>query len=267
MSYQKIIIRGGIVTILISVALIGFSVGGYLAVRLGIQSIWLPLWLSVFELARPLTYLLLIIAVAVSCLMLRQRGNTIFATANILAALLLLIVVALVDGWFVRQGRAHLSELQSTHGISQSQAGYLPELPLKSIQGDQVKVQDLIRSKKVAILVFWASYNSPWSSNLSVVSDLSNKYNADGLIAVGINEQEQSEVVNKFINEKGIEFPILLDIDGHYLESLSLPGSSEKVIVVDSNGRLLDNLSKTQDVKERLGSIIRGRLKDHRNNG
>ncbi len=276
-NYPKGIVWSGTATVIASLALILFSIGGYIAVRLSIRSIWLPLWLSVFELIRLLSYVVLTAGVLLAYLTFRATLSTrlrvLLVVSNVAAPLLLFTVSFGIESWFVSEGRRHLAESRAEASPVSLQprevAGvrHLPALSLSTLQDDQVKIQDLIRGANVAVLVFWASYNSSWSHNLRIVSSIYEAHKSEGLVAVGINEQEPQDMVRKFISENGIAFPIVLDIDGKYIQSLDLPGSIEAVVVVDAGGRVVESLSRTQEVKDRLPEIVRRQLKDQGKGG
>jgi peroxiredoxin len=138
----------------------------------------------------------------------------------------------------------------------------LPMLPLESLEGQKTNLQDSIVEAKAAVLVFWASYDAPWSDNLQTAAGVYATFGTNGVAVIRINEQEPPDVVRAFIKKRDIRFPVLLDADGSYLHSLHLPGSVEQVLVMDDTGKVTDNLSKPGQVKENLEDILRRRLED-----
>jgi len=186
---------------------------------------------------------------------------------NVVGPLLLFAVVLLVHIWFVDEGKRHLAESNVSQAPYQSVGEmHLPALPLRTVQGDEVQIESMIRSSKVAVLVFFACYDSPWSHNPGIVNSIYGTKKSAGLVAIGIDEQEPKDIVQKFIYREGISFPVLLDIDGQYRQSLHLFGSTECVLVVDANGRVLEKLLTTEEVQGRLADIVRLRL-DGQNGG
>jgi len=266
------IVWSGAATALVGFVLLLFGIAGYVATRLGVQSIWLPLWLSVFEVIRPVSFFLLPAGFLLSCLTLRSELNgryrILLALLDVAVPLLLFGAAVGIEQWLVGEGKRRSISSRADGvpvGAQAREAGgtvYLPDLSLETLEGKQVKIQDLIRGGKVAVLVFWASYDSSWCRNVRTVNANFEAHKSEGLVVVGINEQEPKDGVQKFIQKEGIAFPVVLDINGEYLQSLHLHGSIEKVLVVDASGRVIENLSRCQEVQDRLADIVQRQLRD-----
>jgi len=67
---------------------------------------------------------------------------------------------------------------------------------------------------KVVLLNFWATWCPPCRGEMPSMERLYQKLKAKGLVILAVDLQEEAKTVQKFVKEKKITFPILLDTDG-----------------------------------------------------
>ncbi len=87
------------------------------------------------------------------------------------------------------------------------------------------------------LLNFWASWCGPCRSEMPDLQRIHAEYRGQGLIILGINEEEAQDVVTRFRNEYGLDFILLLDVSGEVNNLYgfrSLPTS----VFVDSAGTI-----------------------------
>lgn len=86
-----------------------------------------------------------------------------------------------------------------------------PDFELVNLAGNQVRLSE-IKGKSV-LLNFWATWCLPCRSEMPVLNDryLRNKKHLEVL---AINFDEPQEIVQAFVSELGISFPVLLDPGG-----------------------------------------------------
>ena len=88
-------------------------------------------------------------------------------------------------------------------------AGAAPAFVLKDGQGTDVKLADF--SGKVIILDFWATWCPPCLREIPHFVDLQKEYGKQGLQVIGISLDQQGwDVVKPFMQEQGINYPILM---------------------------------------------------------
>lgn len=63
------------------------------------------------------------------------------------------------------------------------------------------------------VINFWATWCPPCKEEMPLLEAYSQKYSGS-LVVLGVNYQEQDDVVRKFVQENGIGFPLLLDRSG-----------------------------------------------------
>ena len=66
---------------------------------------------------------------------------------------------------------------------------------------------------KPVVINFWASWCAPCKEEMPLLDRLSQNHSGD-LAVLGVNYAETPEVVQEFVQESGISFPILLDETG-----------------------------------------------------
>jgi peroxiredoxin len=108
-----------------------------------------------------------------------------------------------------------------------------PDFTLTDINDDDVTLSDF-KGKKV-LLNFWATW-CPYC--VKEMPDLNKLYkeNEENLVVIGVDVGEDVEIVNKFLKENNVDYPIILDTNGRvalkYNAHISLPTS----YIIDEEG-------------------------------
>jgi len=95
---------------------------------------------------------------------------------------------------------------------------------------------------KVVLLNFWATWCPPCDSEMPDLNTIYRQYgNEKDFVVVGVNLQEQPEEVTSYARRRSIDFPVLLDRDGHVTgrdyQIRMLPAS----VIIDKEGRIRDS--------------------------
>ena len=112
------------------------------------------------------------------------------------------------------------------------QAGYqvpkvetdAPDFTLASLDGKQVTLSSFKGS--LVFVNFWATWCGPCQSEIPSLKALYEKLKVKGLVILGVDLSESAADVGKFVKEKGMTFPVLLDSDsavGMIYASQSIP--------------------------------------------
>ena len=108
-----------------------------------------------------------------------------------------------------------------------------PDLALTRFDtGEKVSLNDL-RGKPV-ILNFWATWCGPCRAEMPALQAAYERYGED-LLVIGVDQGEEEAIVGPFLEEFGIDFPILLDGDmavGREYRIMGLPTT----FFIDSQG-------------------------------
>jgi thiol-disulfide isomerase/thioredoxin len=108
-----------------------------------------------------------------------------------------------------------------------------PELTLTDVSGNPVSLTDHLG--KVILVNMWATWCPPCKAEMPTLQAFYEKYQAQGFVIVGINDGETIELVEPFVRDYGLTFPVWLD--GEYLSekafnTVNLPSS----YVIDRQG-------------------------------
>ncbi len=100
---------------------------------------------------------------------------------------------------------------------------------------------DLTQYKgKVVVVDFWASWCVPCRRSFPWLNKMQEKYNAEGLVIVGVNMDSDVAEADKFLQEFPAEFTIIYDSDrtlGKQYGVEAMPTS----FVIDRNGEIVAN--------------------------
>ena len=94
-----------------------------------------------------------------------------------------------------------------------------PKQRLESVDFDLQDLSGATRSLsdfrgKVVFLNFWATWCGPCRFEMPSMERLYQRFKADGLEIVAVNLQEDRSSVQRFVDEYGLSFPVLLDTTG-----------------------------------------------------
>ncbi|MBL7831724.1 MAG: TlpA family protein disulfide reductase [Saprospiraceae bacterium] len=116
----------------------------------------------------------------------------------------------------------------------------LPNIDIKNLEGKTVKIKDLVKSDKITILSFWATWCAPCKKELDAIAEnweeWQSKYNCD-LLAITIDDQRSLGKVPAMVKEKSWSFQVFSDSNKQLLNGLS--GQSVPfTVVIDKTGNV-----------------------------
>lgn len=85
------------------------------------------------------------------------------------------------------------------------------DFTLESLDGEDITLSKL--KGHVILIDFWATWCPPCRKSIPVFIDLYNKYHEKGFTVLGISREDKS-VLEKFRDEIGIPYPLLIDTKG-----------------------------------------------------
>ena len=86
-----------------------------------------------------------------------------------------------------------------------------PAFELSDLSGAKVNSKSL--KGTIYILDFWATWCGPCVASLPHLDDLNTEYGPQGVKMFAVNEQEEKAAVKKFMDDKKLKIPVLLDTD------------------------------------------------------
>jgi len=148
----------------------------------------------------------------------RSHGLTLLLAGGILAGLLM--AVATVAGGSILSSLGFLTA-GSGAGPTPRPAAIRMDKPAPDFSGltpagDTISLSDL-RGKPVAIN-FWATWCAPCLAEMPALEQATARYSDEGLVVLAVNAGEGSDTVRRFMEEQGLSFPALLDLDGQIVD-------------------------------------------------
>jgi thiol-disulfide isomerase/thioredoxin len=89
---------------------------------------------------------------------------------------------------------------------------------------------------KVIIVHFWASWSDPCRRSFPWLDAIQDKYGDQGLVVVGINEDDDELAARKFLQKFPVTFASVTDTDGELFESFDLI-AIPSTYLIDRDGR------------------------------
>ena len=100
----------------------------------------------------------------------------------------------------------------------------LPDVSLKSTEGEQINIADYAKDGKITVFSFWATWCSPCKKELNNIADLYEDWQADydvEVVAISIDDQRNSQKVKPYTDGQAWEYTVLLDVNEDLKRSLN----------------------------------------------
>lgn len=140
----------------------------------------------------------------------------------------------------------------------------MPEVNVTALDGSSVEVKNFIKSDKITVISFWATWCSPCKKELDAISevyeDWKKDYNVE-LIAMSIDDARAFSKVKPLVESKGWSYTVLVDKNEDLKRALNID-SVPYTIVVDKEGKIVYEHSgyKPGDEDE-LEAVLSGLVK------
>lgn len=136
-----------------------------------------------------------------------------------------------------------------------------PGFTLADLSGKNVQLKEITSQNKVTLVNFWATWCPPCRGEIPELVKLYQKYRSQKMALLAINLQEDPGQVKVFAENKGMQFPILIDNKGQVANQYQVTGIPT-TFIVDRQGRIRDFIvgGTTYEVLE---AKIKPFLKEH----
>lgn len=111
-----------------------------------------------------------------------------------------------------------------------------PPFSLKTSEGGGLTMNSL--KGKGVILNFWATWCAPCKVEMPDFEEAYKNHKEKGLEIIGVNFQQEPDIVKRFLEKWEMSFPIALDVDGDLSKKygvVALPST----FFIDRNGKVL----------------------------
>jgi len=132
--------------------------------------------------------------------------------------------------------------------------GPAPEITLKDLQGQEVRLSDL--RGKVVLLNFWATWCKPCKEEMPAMQVSYDKLRGQGFVVLAVNELEDTEKVIEHIRSHGHTFPVVMDHDNRVANRYGVVGLPASFLI-DRQGIVREHIFGNLLTEERIADLVR----------
>jgi peroxiredoxin len=132
--------------------------------------------------------------------------------------------------------------------------GPAPEITLKDLQGQEVRLSDL--RGKIVLLNFWATWCKPCKDEMPAMQASYDKLRGQGLVVLAVNELEDTEKVIEHIRSHGHTFTVVMDHDNRVANRYGVVGLPASFIV-DRQGIVREQIFGSVLTEDRITEMVR----------
>ena len=117
----------------------------------------------------------------------------------------------------------------------------LPDVEIKTLEGEAKNVQDYSSNEKITVISFWATWCSPCKRELDAISevyeDWQEEYNME-LIAISVDNARTFPRVKGVVESKGWDYEVLSDIKQALQQAMNFQ-DVPYTFVIDKEGKIV----------------------------
>ncbi|MGD8821744.1 MAG: redoxin domain-containing protein [Anaerolineales bacterium] len=142
--------------------------------------------------------------------------------------LAMVALTAVLGGLWINVNRVPAAETSGGLIPSPRQGFLAPDFTLRSLEGESFTLSDL--RGQVVVVNLWATWCPPCRAEMPALQSAYGSYRGEGLVLLAVNSTDQDTLaaVEGFVDEYGLTFPILLDVEGivsRLYQLLALPST------------------------------------------
>lgn len=128
------------------------------------------------------------------------------------------------SGGGTRYGPVAMPPALATEGleIEAKEGALAPDFLLEMLEGDELRFSDL-RGRPVVVNL-WATWCSPCRKEMPQFVEAYDRYEDEGLEIIALNVQESPSIIQPFVDDFGIDFPVALDKNGRVSDDYRILG-------------------------------------------
>ena len=116
----------------------------------------------------------------------------------------------------------------------------IPNIDLKSLEGELVNVHSISNTEDIKVFSFWATWCGPCINELDAISEVYEDWKEETnleIIAIATDDSRTKKRVRPMVNGKGWDYQILLDENQDFKRALNI--STIPHVVVVKNGEII----------------------------
>lgn len=122
----------------------------------------------------------------------------------------------------------------------------------ETILGEKIELKETGTEK--TLINFWGSWCEPCKREMPALETAYSKYNSDDFTIISVNVGESKFVIDKFINQYNLSFPIISDRDSSIRQAYHV-GNLPVTFLVDSEG-IVEEVHEGELTEEMLNDWI-----------
>lgn len=142
--------------------------------------------------------------------------------------------------------------------VAAEEGALAPDFLLEQLEGEDLRLSDF-RGYPV-VLNFWATWCEPCRKEMPELVEAYDRYGGEGLVIIGVNLQEGKSIAGPFVEDYGIDFPIVVDRDGDLWDHYRLLGLPTTYFI-DSDG-VIRSVFRGPFVEERDGTDVQDAIEE-----
>ncbi|MBR3698637.1 MAG: TlpA family protein disulfide reductase [Bacteroidales bacterium] len=126
-------------------------------------------------------------------------------------------------------------------GLHAQQKSDLPNVTVKDLQGKDVNIAKLSNNGKPFVLTFWATWCGPCIKEHNALDEVYSDWQKETgvkIFAVSIDDSRTTAKVKPFIEGKGWEFEVLLDVNGDLKRAMNV-SNPPHTFLFDGKGKIV----------------------------
>ena len=116
----------------------------------------------------------------------------------------------------------------------------IPDITVKTLEGEAVKMQEIVKDGKIRVISFWATWCSPCKKELDAIAEVydewKEQYNME-IIAVTIDDVRGLSKVKPMLAQKGWSYRVLSDVNKDLMNALNFQNVPQ-TFLLDREGNI-----------------------------
>ena len=129
-----------------------------------------------------------------------------------------------------------------------------PEIALKDLQGQEVRLSDL--HGKIVLLNFWATWCKPCKEEMPAMQASYEKLRDQGFVVLAVNELEDVEKVAEHIRTHRHTFLVVMDHDNRVANQYGVVGLPASFLI-DRQGIVREHIFGNLLTEQRIAELVR----------
>ena len=126
-------------------------------------------------------------------------------------------------------------------GLQAQQKSDLPSVTIKDLQGKDVNIAKLNNNGKPFVITFWATWCGPCIKEHNALDEVYADWKKETgvkIYAVSIDDSRTTAKVKPFVEGKGWDFEVLLDVNKDLARAMNV-GNPPHTFLFDGNGKIV----------------------------